>query len=68
MPSIETTVAAAQEYANVQHGNLFGYSEDEHSGEKSQKKKEKKKRSFKWFERMSDTVGSLFDDMDNEEV
>ena len=33
-----------------------------------QKKKEKKKRSFKWFERMSDTVGSLFDDMDNEEV
>ena len=68
MPSIETSVAAAQEYANVQHGNLFGYSEDEHSGEKSQKKKEKKKRSFKWFERMSDTVGSLFDDMDNEEV
>lgn len=66
--SIESSVASAQEDANTQqYDNLFGYtSKREEPAE--QQKKNKKKRQIKWIKQMADTVGSLFDEMDKEEV
>ncbi|MGN0202699.1 MAG: cell division protein FtsA [Candidatus Cryptobacteroides sp.] len=64
--SIESSVAAAQEDAGtLLHSNLFGYDDEEPA---APQKKEKKRHRIKWLKHVTDTVGSLFDDMDNEEV